>query len=92
MYEDHNKAALDALGESGALPYVHARNTLAIGPTPQMESGFDASAHRGLIRKYNTKANPRLLVVDHGNADRLQFTDCIRNIEGYQNFKIQFTD
>ena len=87
-YDQQNENALDALGDSGAINYVHARSTLCINPTPEQNARFDALAHRGLIRK-NKKPRKRL-VVDHGTADRSQFEDCIEDCN-YGNYKIEYT-
>lgn len=90
MYEDHNKQVLDALGSTGSIGYVHARSTLAIDPTAEMAQKFDARAHRGLIRKYDNKNHKRLLVVDHGTADRFEFEQCIRDC-GYGKWTVDYT-
>lgn len=90
MYEAHNKQALDALGSEGSANYLHARTTLAIKPDAQMAARFDAQAHRGLIRKYNNKYHSKLLVVDHGTADRAQFEQCLRDC-GYGSWTIEYT-
>lgn len=91
MYEQENEQALNNLGNAGSTDYVHARNTLCINPSPQQNQQFDQLAHRGLIRKYNTNVNPRLLVVEHDTADRAQFEQCIRNCN-YGNYTIEYSD
>jgi hypothetical protein len=90
MYEQHNKEKLDGIAKNGSINYVHARNTLAIDPTPEMEQRFDERAHRGLIRKYNNDENGKVLYVDHGTADRLQFQECIAAC-GYDKWRVEYT-
>ncbi len=89
-YERQNKQALDDLGKTGAVTYVHARHTLVINPGRRDDDRFDRLAHRGLIRKYDTKANSRLLVVDHAGSDRSEFEDCIRDC-GYGKYTVEYT-
>lgn len=91
MFDPHNKQVLDALGSEGVIPYVHARNVLAVAPTPQMAAIFDSRAHRGLIRKYDNKANKRMIVADHGTADRFEFETAIHRLRGYEKWNVTYT-